>query len=426
MPGRGTEEAICKALTHVDEARQRAATSRKIPGRGHGGLKLQGSLTLSVDMSKAFDTVDRVRLRESLEEANTDPFLVEVVGMLHIEALYDMTASDTKFSVATKRGIKQGCKLAPSLFAFVTGLLYRKLASQLNQDELARLLTMYADDILLQSHFDSLDALTRALDCCDLLLDQLTALGFRVNPTKSALLLQLHGGSAVTARRMLMRTMAGNKFVSLPSGRLISYKTQVPYLGIILSYQDYEMRTLAHRLKASKAAMAEVAHAVRNHRVLSESRRKSIWTITAWASALYSLHVVGVTQAGLNRLQSHMVYQLRFVLRSYSQETRETNQELLRRSRVQPAQQQLQKRMEKFIQRQIRLDSELCSFYLPRARRLHIVLRNMSAEYIPISVQEQRIACEDCGAVFQGSGALRRHRIKQHPDSSETRKGPKV
>ena len=49
----------------------------------------------------------------------------------------------------------------------------------------------------------------------------------------------------------------------------------------------------------------------------------------------------------------------------------------------------------------------------------------MSAEYIPTSLQEQRIACEDCGAVFQGSGALRRHRIKQHPDSSETRKGPK-
>ena len=77
---------------------------------------------------------------------------------------------------------------------------------------------MYADDILLQSHFDSFDALTRALGRCDLLLDQLTTLGFRVNPTKSALLLQLHGGSAVTARKMLMRKVAGEKFVTLPSG----------------------------------------------------------------------------------------------------------------------------------------------------------------------------------------------------------------
>ena len=119
VPGRGTEEAICKALTHVDEARVRARHNQR-----HRGLKLQGSLTFSVDMSKAFDMVDRRRLRESLELAEADPFLIDLVGKLHVEALYDMTASDQAFSIATKRGIKQGCKLAPSLFAFATFLLF--------------------------------------------------------------------------------------------------------------------------------------------------------------------------------------------------------------------------------------------------------------------------------------------------------------
>ena len=51
VPGRGTEEAICKALTHVDEATGRASHKQRQAGRGHGGLKLQGSLTFSVDMS---------------------------------------------------------------------------------------------------------------------------------------------------------------------------------------------------------------------------------------------------------------------------------------------------------------------------------------------------------------------------------------
>ena len=78
-------------------------------------------------MSKAFDMVDRCRLRESLELAAADPFLIDLVGKLHVEALYEMTASDQAFSVATKRGIKQGFKLAPSLFAFATFLLFRKL-----------------------------------------------------------------------------------------------------------------------------------------------------------------------------------------------------------------------------------------------------------------------------------------------------------
>ena len=159
VPGRGTEEAICKSLTHVDEARDRARCSQRQVGRGPRGVSLKGSLTLSVDMSKAFD--------------------IELVGKLHIQALYDMTASDQAFSIATKRGIKQGCKLAPSLFAFATSLLFRKLGEHSNIEALARILTMYTDDTLLQIHFDDLPQLQEALRMCDLLLGQLTELGFK-------------------------------------------------------------------------------------------------------------------------------------------------------------------------------------------------------------------------------------------------------
>ena len=210
-------------------------------------------------MSKAFDTVDRVRLREALEAEMADPLLVEVVGILHIKALYRMTASDHSFSIATKRGIKQGCKLAPSLFAFATGLLFRRLAQQISAEELVRMLTMYPDDSLLQAHFESPEELQTALGICDLLLDQLVELGFKVDPSMSALLIQLHGGSAQTIRSKLFKKEDGIKYVELPSGRLISHKNQVPYLGIILSYHDYEMKTLKHRISASKIAMAEVA-----------------------------------------------------------------------------------------------------------------------------------------------------------------------
>ena len=327
VPGFGTEEAICKALTHVDEARTRAKQSQHHAGRSHRGLKMRGSLTLSVDMSKAFDMVDRRRLREALELAAADPFLIDLVGKLHVE----MTANDQAFSVATKRGIKQGCKLAPSLFAFATFLLFRKLGEHCDIEALKQILTMYADDTLLQVHFDDQPQLQEALRLCDLLLDQLTELGFKVNPEKSALLLQMHGGSAQQTRNKLVVTKKGEKCVQLPSGRLIALKTQVPYLRIIISYHDYEMQSLRHRLQASKAVMKEVAHAVRNSHAITERRRLSIWRITAWASALYGLHVVGLTEQGLAALESLMIYQLRLVLRSYSQSTRETNEHLLRR-----------------------------------------------------------------------------------------------
>ena len=148
-------------------------------------------------MSKAFDMVDRVRLREALEISAADPIIIEAVGLLHINALNRMTVSDKAFDIATKRGIKQGCKLAPSLFAFATGLLYRQVQQHIDAEMLARLLTMYADDILLQSHFDSWAELEVALELCDRLLDRLSQLGFKVNPGKSAMLIRLHGGLSI-------------------------------------------------------------------------------------------------------------------------------------------------------------------------------------------------------------------------------------
>ncbi|CAE7626364.1 Pol, partial [Symbiodinium necroappetens] len=412
VTGRGTEEAICKALTHVDEARARAQQSQRHAGRGHRGLKLRGSMTLSADMSKAFDMADRRRLRESLELAAADPFLIDLVGKLHVEALYEMTASDQAFSVATHRGIKQGCKLAPSLFAFATFLLFRKLGEHCDIEALREILTMYADDTLLQKHFDDLPQMQEALRLCDLLLDQLTELGFKVNPEKSALLLQLHGGSAQQVTNQLVVTKKGAKYVQLPSGRLIALKTQVPYLGIIISYHDYEMQSLRHRLQASKAVMKEVAHAVRNSHAITEKRRLSIWRITAWASALYGLHVVGLTEQGLAALESHMIYQLRFVLRSYSHLTHESNLHFIRRRGFKTAKFQVLQRLQKFLKRQKKGDKEvLLPLYLPRAERLAELIPQLSAAgNSGTDRQDPSQVCTECGAIFIGFWLLANRR----------------
>ena len=51
-------------------------------------------------MSKAFDTVDRVRIRKALDQASADPALIEVVGKLHVNSLCEMTGSDSSFQIA--------------------------------------------------------------------------------------------------------------------------------------------------------------------------------------------------------------------------------------------------------------------------------------------------------------------------------------
>ena len=170
---------------------------------------------------------------------------------------------------------------------------------------------------------------------------------------------------------------------------------------------------------------SEVAHAVRNSHAITERRRLSIWRITAWASALYGLHVVGLTEQGLAALESHMIYQLRFVLRSYSQSTRETNEHLLRRRGFKTAKAQIVQRLKQFLKRQKKGDKEaLLPFFLPRAERLAELLPQLwVAERGSTGSLEHQHVCTECGAIFVGTGALRRHSQKHHPGA---RLSPKV
>ena len=135
----------------------------------------------------------------------------------------------------------------------------------------------------------------------------------------------------------------------------------------------------------------------------------------------------GLIEQGLSALESHMIYQLRFVLRSYSQETHEANEELLQRHGVKSAKMQILKRLRRFIKRQeASSEDNLTHLFLPRARQLESKLNQLQGKARKqASPQETLLTRSDCGAIFIGTGALRRHSQRQHPDSSTLRKGPK-
>ena len=170
-----------------------------------------------------------------------------------------------------------------------------------------------------------------------------------------------------------------------------------------------------------------MAHAVRNSRAITEKRRLSTWRITAWASALYGLHVVGLTSQGLAQLESQMIYQLRFVLRSYSQETHETNQQFMQRKGLKAAKAQVLKRLQQFIKRQHKGDkAALLQHYLPRAETLCDSISGLTVEARTNSTDhQQQQVCTECGSLFAGTGALRRHSQKHHPGARLFPKGPR-
>ena len=120
-----------------------------------------------------------------------------------------------------------------------------------------------------------------------------------------------------------------------------------------------------------------------------------------------------------------MAYQLRFVLRSYSQDTKETNQELLRRRRLKSAKEQVLKRLDQFVKRQSTSDPSLLPLYLPRAIRLQSALKSLEEQIGDTEPrQDRQITCDECGILLTGTGALRRHKKKTHA-SVLVLKGPR-
>ncbi|KAL1447452.1 hypothetical protein WDU94_015565 [Cyamophila willieti] len=98
-------------------------------------LEQNTSLAIAfIDVSKAFDSVDRDLLFEVLKAANCPPRTLEILKSLHQNTLAVVQIEDQKtdpFEVTT--GVKQGCNLAPMLFAlYIQAIINNILANNIN------------------------------------------------------------------------------------------------------------------------------------------------------------------------------------------------------------------------------------------------------------------------------------------------------
>ena len=93
-----------------------------------------------VDLSKAFDSVDRELLWKILEKSGCPPRFTQVVRGLHdgmkLQVRY---GGDVSEPFAVSRGVKQGCVLAPVLFNIYVQCVTRMLSALLDRDHLITL-----------------------------------------------------------------------------------------------------------------------------------------------------------------------------------------------------------------------------------------------------------------------------------------------
>ncbi|CAE7499118.1 unnamed protein product, partial [Symbiodinium sp. CCMP2456] len=175
-------DALIRVLLHCKDRR---------PSKLRGG-----AIQLSLDLSQAFDRLEWPLISDSLKEAGVPSDLYHLIISWHREMYYHIKVSASSARVSVGRGVRQGCRIAPMLWALATAVLMRRTDEVLGFMWSKDSLTAYADDFHTGECVSRSEHLDRSLHRFGVFLDQLMNAHLPVNSKKSAILLRLTKGFA--------------------------------------------------------------------------------------------------------------------------------------------------------------------------------------------------------------------------------------
>ena len=218
-----------------------------------------------LDLTKAFDSVDRDMAWHILSSRGVPSKLVALIKDLHTNHTAIIRAELDSHPVPTRVGFKQGCNLAPDLFTITLDTIVRQLLPQLRQlgvtisykldgqimhsrnateEELLWIL-LYADDISLVC--DGITNLSRAVALMDNTFSQW---GLTISTQKTKVL--------VVGRDA--EQQAANAIISIRDDKL-EVVSSFKYLGSIFTSDDTIDAEVAHRIAAANLAFVRLRKA---------------------------------------------------------------------------------------------------------------------------------------------------------------------
>ena len=123
------------------------------------------------------------------------------------------------------------------------------------------------------------------------------------------------------------------------------------YLGVVVSYHQFEMQTLQHRMKVANMQKHRLVKVLRSARALSLNHWIRVYFACVRSTTMYGLRAGGVAPRVAAHLSSFEIRRLRALARSSVRTTRESNEQLLQRLGVTSSLDYLSKMLEKRMER---------------------------------------------------------------------------
>ena len=338
VPGRSLDTALCRAAALCNAIRQDLKDSHVSLKQRFQGMRptvCKGGMILSIDMTQAFDRANRTDLYTSLLQAGAPPDLISLIAHFHNSIVYHLKVSGAEEEVPCRRGVRQGCMVAPLLWDAISALMLKDLASCTDTQWVRDNVTMYADDFLGGWRFAETSHLDQAVEHIRAIVHVFSRHGMKLNRGKSKLLIQVRGRRAKRwLKGYVKRTPEGRVFCVKQGNEMWDFPIvdSVKYLGAVLSFGRYEDQTLELRLSMAELQRNRLRRLLNGRHALASRPRVHLWHSCVASTLYHSLPVIGLTSRGIRLLGARVLKHLRAILGSQVHITGESNAVILERA----------------------------------------------------------------------------------------------
>ena len=421
---RGTAQAIARAFQHAHNARALLAEQKITLSNRKAGAKpsqLVGAVTVSIDLTKAFDSLEPAIMRRALNQSALPNAVKQLILQWHQGLHYHLQHEQYADSIHCQRGIRQGCRIAPSVWALFTALAMHDIDVEWCKQNS----TWYADDTLFQAIFHGEHQLKSTLAVIARALHVLQTLGVTISASKCAVMIELRGTKAKRTKAQIVTQHQKRPHLIVEHEGTqwrLPIVTKLDYLGAVLSYHRPEDATTDRRLQASKTAFERMKPVLTNQNLPLQIRVR-LWRTCVVSSMMYSLPQVGLTKQGATRLSVQFHRQLRHITRTPVHISLTSNAYLRQQHELDHPVDAVAVRAAGQVQATDRLvltlhphDARLDPAIVQAERRVAQALHDLTQDKDESAVVDTRpiLTCQECGFQTRGRNILAKHCVRQH------------
>ena len=382
-----------------------------------------GGCLLSVDLSQAFDRVNRIKLDEALQAHQVDADIRSTVTAIHEEAAYAVRDRFQQTSIATTQGIRQGCRLAPALWDILSSQVLWDLT--MPEETPMRLpLTLYADDHLGHWLLKTTEDIKNMDAFIVKLFNTLESYGLKVNPEKSSLIIRVQGyrlNKLVRGRTVIVKQQPHWKIRDRETEYLIPICDTITYLGTKLSLKEGSDQTLDFRIAEAASKVTALRKSIRARQGFSRHHRVRVWQTCVVSSAMYGLLTTQFNGHMVSKLRAWFHRQLRAVFNMPAHLTKISNSEVRAQFGLEDPIQILLASIERKIA-QLQSDASdpatkgpgILSFWQDLHHNLQQADTQATSAQIIEAPSHGQHACPTCGLYYSTKKALRQHQALRH------------